>query len=256
MKTLNNDIIVHRGETFTIDRTIVNKDNTPYIVSSELNNPYFLLTVTTTRYEQDDRYVYRKWLDLSDLILFKQTNIVNLFDLKKSAESTANMYTGFDDPNIQNLLSFPGVDNVCAYGWVDGKAYYYQVGDAVFTDGTNYKYWDPTKTTYGWTDYKAPRIVVPFTNDVTKEWEEQSYKYSINLVSGTSLLEHLRGLCAKYNLEYKDSDTIDSLIYLLSVNNIAIDVDVDQPIVTLDVNLPILVPTDLTVMSDLNGGEV
>ena len=110
-----------------------------------------------------------------------------MFDLKKSAGSTEAMYTGFDDPDIQSLLSFPGVDNVCAYGWIGDKAHYYQVGDAIFTDGTNYKYWDPEKTSNGWTDYKALRIVVPFANYITKDWEEQNYKYSIRGVARWNL---------------------------------------------------------------------
>ena len=41
MKSFNNELIIHHGETFTIDKTVQNKDGSPYIISSELENYIF-----------------------------------------------------------------------------------------------------------------------------------------------------------------------------------------------------------------------
>ena len=39
MKVFNNEITIHRGETFSMDKVIQNKDGSPYIVSNRLVNP-------------------------------------------------------------------------------------------------------------------------------------------------------------------------------------------------------------------------
>ena len=64
MRTLNNEITIHRGETFSMDKIIVNKDNSPYIISSKLRHPHWLLSISTTKYIQANRYIKNYWLDL------------------------------------------------------------------------------------------------------------------------------------------------------------------------------------------------
>lgn len=36
MKTFNNELVIHRGETFSMDKVVQNKDGSPYIVSNKL----------------------------------------------------------------------------------------------------------------------------------------------------------------------------------------------------------------------------
>lgn len=262
MKTLNNEIFVQRGETFSIDRTIENKDTTPFIISSEIANPYFLLTVSSTRYEQEKRYVYRKWISLKDFVRFKQTKIVNLKDLKSEpGEYKQSNYTGFNDSKFNSLQSFTdpvtGVvyDNLVAFGYVNNEPVLYEVGDAVFTDGTSYKYWDPDKTGNGWTDYTC-RFAVMFSNQITKTWVEQNYMYSIELVSGESTLQYLRTLCEQNDIYYEDVLDVNDLVELLTEQGVEITINTKKPIVEVTFNIPLLKPTKLTVSSNINGGDV
>ena len=61
MTLKGNEMTVQRGETFTIDRLIVNRDGSPFIISSKYKNPYILLTVASTKYNQNNRYVANWW---------------------------------------------------------------------------------------------------------------------------------------------------------------------------------------------------
>lgn len=241
MKTLNNQIFVQRGETFSIDRAIENKDGSPYVICSEINNPYFLLTVTSTRYEQEDRYMLRKWIDLSTVPRFKQTKIVDLRDYNKT----------FDD--ITEVTTYEEYENVLFYVTEGDKLILYQVGDAVFTDGESYKYWDPNKTENGWTDYKC-RFVVMFSSSITKNWVEQNYCYSINLVGGESSENVLREICDNNDILYTSDKT--SLKKLLDDLNIEYDKSLfKRPLINISADIVVLKPTKLTVSSNLQGGN-
>lgn len=173
MRTLNNEIIVHRNESFTIDKIIVNKDGSPFVISKELKNPFFLITISTTRYDQRDRYVLNYWIDLNDahnkMPRFSSTVCIDLKSLK-TVEGVIK-YNNFSD-----ITNFP----LSAY--IDGVERTINADDCVFyvTDGENvqYKYYDN-----GWKDYVC-RLTLPISQDVTKDWIEQSYVYSIKLVSG------------------------------------------------------------------------
>lgn len=182
-----NEMTVYRGETFTIDRTIVNRDNSPFIVSSEYNNPYILLTITSTKYNQENRYLANWWLDLTDLPRFPNTVVKEI-----SSVNSASEYAD-DEP-----MQFVYHDNKT------GKYQYlkeYNVGeDALFED---YEF----------------RIIHAFTHDITKDWVEQTYLYSIRLVAGRKT-----------------------------------DEKSNRPIDSFDVVQDILTPTKMNVLSDLNGG--
>ena len=78
MQTRNNEIIVHRGETWTMRKLIKNKDGSPYIISSRLNNPYWLISIASATYSQANRYVLEMWLNIDDLPRFKLTRPVEL----------------------------------------------------------------------------------------------------------------------------------------------------------------------------------
>lgn len=72
MKIYRNELTILKGETFALNRTIENENGTPYIVSSELNNPYFLITVTNNLYDEVGKYVYNKWLPLDNFLRFRK----------------------------------------------------------------------------------------------------------------------------------------------------------------------------------------
>lgn len=78
MRLNGNEITIVRGESFSIDRTIVNRDGSPYIVSNKLLNPNILITVADNSFLSKASKVYKYFLPLKDLPRFTLTNPVNL----------------------------------------------------------------------------------------------------------------------------------------------------------------------------------
>lgn len=264
MKTFNNELIVHRGETFTIDKTIQNKDGSPYIISSELQNPYFLLTVSTTQYEQDKRYLVNYWLDLSEAKRFKSTQAFDLMSLKAGEDSDEPMYpNGFDSITARVSSVDNGEIDCIAYGWLDGNFVCLDYTDCVFfveySDGhKEYKYWDDTplgdQKRVGWVNYKC-KIVKLFTQQETREWVEQSYVYSIRLVAGQLMTDYLQSLCATNNIDYTGLTKEEMYTLLVGAGQtFSKNFNIDRVIGDYDVVKPILTPTKLSVLSDINGG--
>ena len=264
MKTFNNELVVHRGETFSIDKIVQNKDGSPYIVSSELNNPYWLLSVSTTRYEQANRYVKNYWLDLANALKFKLTQAFDLKSLMNGSNPNVSGYgpiyaNGFDD--ITERSSISGAQYV-AGGYIGDKMVYLDYDDCVFfvenEDGERtYKYWSTTKgqgeAEIGWTDYKC-RIVKAFLQEDTKEWVEQSYTYSITLVAGMTMRKYLTQLCENYHID-TDNDNVVMYNRLLAAGVKFDDkFDLTLPLAVFDTYKPILVPTKMSVLSTINGG--
>lgn len=214
----NNEIIIQRGESFTIDKSVRNRDGSPYIVSSQYDNPYILITVASNRHDYEYNAI-NWWLDLSTLPKFLNTQPKKI--------------TSFDYTNTIGEEPYE---------------YLYYVDDI-----TKCKYFDYDDI---WHDYDF-RIVHTFLHSITKNWVGQNYVYSIRLVSGSDMDTYLRGLYKsifgkdaplnknKYELYEDIKNTNEN-----HVNGLVID----RPIATIDVVRDILLPTKLTVMSDLNGG--
>lgn len=189
MKTFNNEIVIHQGESFTIDKLIENIDGSPYIISNKLANPYFLLTVSTSKYAQSNRYVKNYWLDLKNFPRFLSTQPINLSSIKTAADSNDSIYTDFPD-------SLPK-------GYINGLYVEFdKADDAVFylTDEHGkraYKYYctekDSSGNERGWIDYRC-RLIKHFTSEDTEQWIAQSYVYSIRLVSGLAAISGDRPL--------------------------------------------------------------
>ena len=215
-----NDLYVRRNETFTIDRTIVNKDGSPYIISSEFTNPYYLFTITSERYSTADRYVANFWINLKDVVRFNETNfkIISSDDLTEAVKDGVRKYLY----KIESTNEYKYFDNV----------------DAI------------TLTPY------ENRFTIALSQDITKDWIEQNYLYSLKLVSGKSTTEYLintyEGLLGvKPSVDLADEDLYE--IIKEQDNSLLKNVDLKKPLVSYDV-VKSIADGKIIVQSDLYGG--
>lgn len=266
MRVLNNEMIVHRNETFTIDKIILARDGAPFVVSSQIDNPYICITVTSSKYEQLGRYHVTWWLDVGQ----GYTDDGTLITLPRF-NSTTPMHLTTDTW----LTSLP-IDPVTGLVYNAFEAIWY----INKSDGTKeYKRWD--LNTGRWIDYSF-RIIKTFTQEDTKEWIEQDYQYDITLVAGDTLTEYLYDLKlhtfmelyevldSAIFLDYLDSDYDSALAelwedlatdntgiydWLKTINrNLVKDLDMTAPLINYSAVQIILPPTKLTVQSYLKGG--
>lgn len=220
MKTFNNELVIHRGETFSMDKVVQNKDGSPYIVSNKLKNPYVLVAVSTTRYDQNKRYLLNQWLPLTDKPRFSITDPIDLTSFKTDVNGTVSKYTSFDDVNIRKPVLGSGGKDCIVSGYIGDRFVFYDYDDCVLylenEQGIKeYRYWNLEQE--GLLKYEF-RITCPFTQDITSEWVEQSYVYSMTLMSGE------------------------------------LPASGEPPFANIDTVQPLLIPTKLSVLSSINGG--
>lgn len=217
MKTFNNELVIHRGETFSMDKVVQNKDGSPYIVSNKLQNTYVLVSVSTTRYDQNKRYLLNQWLPLSDKVRFSITEPIDLLSFKTEANGTVSKYTSFDDVKRERVSEN---ENCIVSGYIGDQFVYYDYDDCVLylqdeRGVRDYKYWNLEQERLLKYEF---RITCPFTQEMTSKWIEQSYVYSITLMSGE------------------------------------LPASGEPPFANIDTVQPLLIPTKLSVLSSINGG--
>ena len=54
MKILGNDVHIQKGEIWSLDFDVTNSKGDPYMIFKGLRNPYMVITVALSRYEQSD----------------------------------------------------------------------------------------------------------------------------------------------------------------------------------------------------------
>lgn len=217
MQLRGKEIIVHRGETFTLDMSIKNRDGTPFIIDKELSNCYLLFSISSSKYTQSNRYLKNWWLDLANVPKFNSTIPV------KIAEFTYNNLAADDE----------------------GYAYVYvSTEDGV----TKYKYWDGAK----FVDYDF-RIKKTFLNTDTDNWSEKSYVYSLSFVSGSDSKDYLT---KKWDASWGTMpESFESAWRLATTKNpdILKTLPDSRPIYNYSTVLVFIEPSKLTVLSDIRG---
>lgn len=242
MLTYENEIVVRRGETWTLDKFVQNRDGSPFIISDAFKNPYWLITVTSSQYGSKNRYLFNKWLDLKSHLRFCITKPLKLSDYGLTFSDNTFPFLNGDGTD------FTGDETS---GYASSAIFYEKDSEGVIS----YKYWEYYNNekddfTGKWVDYKCP-IVTSFTNEITSEWIEGNYLYQILLVDGTDLREYLKEMASRNNIPTDDPNNV---IYdnLKAINPELVEgVDLDKPILKIDYQLPILTSTKLTVQSNL-----
>lgn len=217
MQINGTDISVHRGEMFSIDYVLVNRNGTPYIFpkSNTITNPYFLITVASTKYYQDGRYLKNWWLKIPESMLFENTNPV-------------------PKPNGQPTVS-------------PNAAVYYSTNES---GEVVYERWNGSS----FEPYMC-RIVKTFTTEETLEWTAQSYVYSISYVDGELMSDYLLNLYKQHissnNIPTSKYELYKALIeYDSSYASIAYERELHKP----SISIPIITPSKLSIIDEVQGG--
>lgn len=177
MKLFNDEIQIVRGEDFTYEFSIKNKDGSPYIICSKLDNPYLLITVSTGKYYKFGRAVYNYWLKITD-----RRDKPSTFYLTKPVHLDASVITNNSSPedtfktnsDIYEEMVRLKTEGICDEDYKNYSVYYVDT-----PEGNKYYYWNGTEYEIYNNDVK-----VQFNTVDTLDWVEQSYNLGIKVVSG------------------------------------------------------------------------
>ena len=168
MRVYADRIQVERGEEWTYDVYFQNRDGSPYIVSNQLTNPYILVTIASSKYTQNGRYIANFWNNVTEAYkTFYCTQPIEL-----SGTTMPTPANGLSPEIIQDIQAkHQTYGTYAVYKWVD-------------TNGmAQYKYWNDETDEYEDYDF---HFVMTFPTDITNEWIEQNYVFGVKLVGGTA----------------------------------------------------------------------
>lgn len=193
MKIYKDEIHITRGETWNFDVKLVTPTGAPLIISSKLQNPHFLLTVSSLKYPTEDRVIRNYFCDLVTKVTSRTDGVrylptlrfvrtkpisvpatfIKTYRITEFKEALAEL----DDP-ISSLESVTYKDDLYFDEAVfvadeDGvKKYYY------FTLPTSAR---PTAITILPKPYEQ-RFVTTFLAADTCNWIEQEYSFAMKLI--------------------------------------------------------------------------
>lgn len=158
MKVLGKSIIVRRGETFVLSRKVFKDDGkTPFVLPLSIQNPYLVISVTSTAYNVEGRYKCNYWLNLEKYPKFESSTPIlltaeqfNSNALPAGCTATSNIYT-YD----KNYYMYSSDNKYVAYSFVFTKQ---------------------------------------FLEYQTRDWVESRYQYTFKLIGGQKTNDVLKGM--------------------------------------------------------------
>lgn len=272
MKLFDTDIVVQRGEAFQLNFEILTPQGTPYIIPADINNSYFVLTVTSSGNYTDGRYKKDWWMKVDDSTLrFKETDFIDLTKFIDSEGGTTYLYPNWDRVGDLNQISgfYPGkgmwdldltswnngVYTECVFGCIDSS-----------TGEMTYKYWwsEVEQSSSGsWIDYDLILSFIIMPSD-SQEWISQNYLYGVSLQAGKSTEEVYNDFKEAddptfvniygHSYEYILNTYPDLANRLVEDEELLVNITNSIPLYSLDYVVPIVEPSKLTVNTNLKGG--
>lgn len=194
MRLKGTDLTVYTGEQFTLDFIVRNEDGTPYVIPSQYTDPYILLTVTSSNYQQVGRYRREMWLSCKNYPKFFETDIktfanINSFNIDNEPVATAYRLYKIGTEYKYIVLTWNGNDVITKFIDADTCEHYY-INNGVETPITDDQdepiepeFGEGSAWGYKFVPYEGFRIIVAFTSVITSKWVAQSYKYNMLLVT-------------------------------------------------------------------------
>ena len=203
MEILNNQLYVQQGEAFTLDFFLRNKDGSPYIVSRQLKNPYYLVTVSSmsTNSNKDKRYLLNKWCKIT-ADRFYVTTPVHITGVSSFNFTAMKSKANADGCTVANYAVYYTTDS-------NGNVTYYKytgTDDAAYNSAKMVPY--------------ENNFVVSFSTDVTIDWTEHMYMYGIQLVDGDNNPDFVSGTESRPLLNAESVQSILPPTQMIVTNNI------------------------------------
>lgn len=248
MRRVGTEIFVQQGETWSLDFKVKSKKGHPFMILNKWKNPYLVITISSTLYDQSDVHKDVYWLDL-DTRLVEKSDGKYIEEKIKKFVITEPLYV--DQFNINEILSKYGTK--AGGKIVLDKANEFDITNFLFytdpySDGNYvYKYLksyvtssNPTGT---WVDYDF-RVVKFFD---TKAWKSQDYFYDIKIVAGESLVDFVRNSLKEQGTEFDEGVWTD-LELCNYINLLEDDVIREEAKKMFDENVPLRSSYDAKVV--------
>ena len=270
METLGDIEQVQQGEEWNLDKLLSasDKEYIPYLISSLLEHPFFVVTVASTRFEKNLRYVKSWWNDITsgETLRFFNTEIVyvgeqyyidpddpskglvpmptkpgvGLFSRQDEDNQAPNVgFTNGDNDNYaigdrniptNSLYQFTRADEE-----IDPRLghkpyhYLYFVYDGLETEGSK-QVWQVSTSVPPQVDNYHCHVRFNFTTDITQHWGGQNYLYQITLVEGRLIGDVLEAIHADHPDAPNWPDTImEQFDYVKANWPKALQPDIDKP---------------------------
>ena len=241
MESFGNERQVHQGEDWNLDIRLSAsaREYIPFIISSQRNHPFFVVTVASTKYEKNFRYVRSWWNSVDNL------NIPTFYQ-------TTPRYYGEIEELPTNPITIEGESAETRYLYQYTLASE-QIDITVGHKPYHYFYFDYSGESPIRIDGYECHIRFNFPSSITAEWTGQNYLYQITLVSGQLMEDRLKEI-RNYYKPVNWPTTIEAqykYVKLHYPNELQPDIDVDSPLGYIEQPEPILPPTKLEVFNNL-----
>lgn len=250
MEMFENEIQVQQGEDWNLDVLLSASpiEYIPFLISSERANPFFVITIASTKYEKNLRYVKSWWNDINseiELPRFYQTTPVDLGELNNADEVDDEVLEkAFETYETRYLYQYTLIDDEVDEE-LGHKPYHY----SYFTYNEN---GDVLKRR---DDQYECRIRFNFLSSETSEWGSQNYMYQITLVSGELIADTLQKIAEANGMpDDWPVDDIEAQYRYVKVrwpDELQPDIDMTSPLGRIDSPQVITQPTKLTVFNNL-----
>lgn len=255
METFGNEVRVQQGEDWNLDILLSSssREYIPFIVSNQRKNPFFVVTVASTKYEKNLRYVASWWNDLGPNTTSGQVPIPTFYQTVPQWYQEVN--------SVNDLPSLPPMFNNVRETAQTRLLYQYQLTNEAIDPETGHKpyhyfYYEYSEdgTVVARVDFYECRIRFNFRSDETAKWTSQNYLYQITLVSGDLIEEVLYNIALEHGMPADWPNSIEAQYKYVKVqwpSALQPDIDATSPLGRIETPQVILSPTKLEVSNNL-----
>ena len=172
MRIYNDEIQIMRGETWNFDVQLTAYSGAPFILSNQLKNPYFLLTISSLKYPVEDRIVRNYWCKCTSGIIPRRFFTTAVVPVSNTFIKTYENAEAFSTA-IKSVTNLTQIDE----SELENAAVYSTIVD----DTVNYWMFEKDGEAYKPVKYEC-RFTVNFQSFDTSEWIEEEYSFAMKLV--------------------------------------------------------------------------